>query len=443
MTNPSKTQALYTYAKTRIPGGTELLSKRPEMMAPEVWPAYFKQAKGVETTDLDGRTYYDFSTMSVGANLLGFADPDVNEAVMKIVAAGSMSSLNPPEEVELADRLCAIHPWATQARFTRAGGESLAVAVRIARATTDRSLVVVAGYHGWHDWYLAANLGDSHALRGIHLDGLSPWGVPEELRGTTFPCRHGDTEHLKSLIEKHGDKIAAIVMEPCRHEWPVPGFLEFTREACDRHGIILIFDEVSIGWRWRHGGAHLSMGVSPDIAVFSKALGNGYPIGAVIGTAEAMEGSHKSFISSTYWTERIGPAAALATIDKLGKCQVAEHVNAYGSKVTAIWRQAGEKTGLKIKDTTHPDFGCLATFVFDYPEALKIRTLYTQLMLDRGFLAGAAIYPSLAHTEALLTQFATAVEESFAELRGHLENGTVDAARRGPVAQTGFQRLVK
>ena len=130
------------------------MSKRPEMFAPDVWPAYFSKAKGCEIWDIDGNHYYDMSTNGIGSCILGYADPDVTEAVVRRIKDGSMSTLNPPEEVELAERLCQIHPWAQQVRLARTGGEVAVVAVRIARATTKRSKIAVCGYHGWHDWYL-------------------------------------------------------------------------------------------------------------------------------------------------------------------------------------------------------------------------------------------------------------------------------------------------
>jgi glutamate-1-semialdehyde 2,1-aminomutase len=168
------TKALYVHAKRLMPGGTQLLSKRPEMFAPGQWPAYYREARGCEIWDLDGHHFYDLSTHGIGACLLGFRDPDVTRAVQRCVARGSFCTLNPPEEVELAQLLCELHPWASQARFGRTGGEIMATAVRIARATTDRSVVAICGYHGWHDWYLAANLGEEDSLRGHLLPGLNP-----------------------------------------------------------------------------------------------------------------------------------------------------------------------------------------------------------------------------------------------------------------------------
>jgi len=171
-------QRLYVKAKTRIPGGTQLLSKRPELYLPEQWPSYYSRAKGVEVWDLDGNRYLDMCYNGIGACILGACDPDVDAAVRTAIDAGSMSTLNAPEEVELADLLCELHPWADMVRYARCGGEAMAVAVRIARAKTHRDIIAFCGYHGWHDWYLAANLGEETALDGHLLPGLQPAGVP-------------------------------------------------------------------------------------------------------------------------------------------------------------------------------------------------------------------------------------------------------------------------
>ncbi len=284
----------------------------------------------------------------MGACLLGFRDPDVTRAVQRRLNLGSICGLNPPDEVELADRLCEIHPWAEQARFVRGGGEAVAVAVRIARAVTDRSMVAVCGYHGWHDWYLAANLGESDALRGHALPGLKPMGVPVELRGTTVTFTYNSREDFQTILDRCGDRLAAVVMEPCRRHDPDPGFLEFVRDGAHQHGALFIFDEVSLGWKLCYGGAHLKFGLNPDMAVFAKTLGNGHPIGAVIGTAQAMEGAHRSFISSTYWTEAVGPAAALATLEKMGRIDVPAHLARIGKKLQEHWRQLAEKHSLPV-----------------------------------------------------------------------------------------------
>ena len=324
-------QALYTRAKARIPGGTQLLSKRPEMFLPEQWPSYYSRARGVEVWDLDGNKYIDMSHNGVGACILGAADPDVDGAVKTAIDAGSMSTLNAPEEVDLAELLCQLHPWAEMVRYARSGGEAMAVAVRIARARTGLERVAFCGYHGWHDWYLAANLADEKALDGHLLPGLEPAGVPRGLRGTALPFRYNHIEELEEIVSRFRHELAAIIMEPIRDQDPAPGFLEKVREISTEIGAVLIFDEITAGFRLTTGGAHLRYSTEPDIAVFGKGISNGYPMAAIIGRANIMEAAQNTFISSTYWTERIGPVAALATIRKHRRCDVSQTLNTHGN----------------------------------------------------------------------------------------------------------------
>lgn len=440
--NTQKGQELYTHAKERMPGGVQLLSKRPEMFAPDKWPNYAVGGKGCHITDLDGNTYIDMTTNGIGACLLGYADPDVTAAVVKKVEEGSMTSLCAPEEVYLADRLCEIHPWADQVRFARTGGEICAIAVRIARATTGRNLVAISGYHGWSDWYLASNLADDQALDGVHLPGLKPSGVPRQLAGTAYTFVANDKEAFDKLIAEHGHELACVIMEPMRSELPEPGFIEYVRDELHKNGSLLIFDEITIGWRYTFGGCHKELGVNPDMAVFAKAMGNGHPIAAVIGTTEAMEGAHESFISSTYWTEAVGPVAALATIDKMEKTKIWEYVKNIGSELQNNWVKMGEKNGLKIHSSGFP---CLAHFDFG-ENSIELKTLYTVLMLDEGFLANTACYPTLAHTPEVVERYAEAVDTVFGKMADILKKGGVEAvveALDGKVCQTGFKRLLK
>ncbi|MEX2512464.1 MAG: aminotransferase class III-fold pyridoxal phosphate-dependent enzyme [Cyclobacteriaceae bacterium] len=436
---PAENQALYRHAKSRIPGGVHLLSKRPENLAPGHWPPYFSEARGSEVWDLDGRHYYDFSTNAVGSCLLGYAHPAVNQAVMRRIRLGNMCSLNPPEEVALADELCALHPWADQARLARGGGEACAVAVRIARATTGKSLVGICGYHGWQDWYLAANLGTSDALKGHLLPGLEPAGVPEELRATAFTFRYNDEDGFMQLIKTHGHRLAAVVMEPARNQEPLPGFLELVRGETQQHGIVLIFDEITVGWRMHLGGLHLRYRVDPDLAIFAKALGNGFPIGAVIGRKWAMEGAHRSFISSTYWSESIGPVAALATLEEMKKQALPKHLAETGNKIQQLWRDLGHKWDLPIEVSGFP---CLAGFRFSHPEGERLRTLFTRLMLAQGFLAGTAFYPSLAHGAGEVEKYGIALDKVFSALSESLASGSYHSLGEEEVAKSGFSRLV-
>ncbi|MHB9071609.1 MAG: aminotransferase class III-fold pyridoxal phosphate-dependent enzyme [Sedimentisphaerales bacterium] len=437
--NTARSQQLYSKAKTLIPGGTQLLSKRPEMFAPDIWPAYFSKAKGCEIWDLDGNHYYDMSTNGIGACLLGFADPDVSEAVTKRIKDGSMCTLNPPEEVELAEKLCEIHPWAQQVRFARSGGEIAAIAIRIARATTNRSKVAFCGYHGWHDWYLAANLSQDNALEGHLLPGLNPNGVPRQLCETAFPFKYNDISQLNDIIKKHGDDLAAVIMEPTRYDDPKDDFLNEVKKLAKKSGALLIFDEITIGWRLCFGGAHLKYQIDPDMAIFAKALGNGHPVAAVVGTTQAMQGAHFSFISSTYWTESVGTVAALATLNKMANLDVPGHIAKIGRQVVDLWQKLSQKYGLKIiTGKTHP---CLAQFKFEHICVAELKTLYTQLMLKRGFLAGTTFYPTMAHNNKIIELYGVAIDEVFCEISKIVNSDDIVQHLEGPVAHSGFARL--
>jgi glutamate-1-semialdehyde 2,1-aminomutase len=434
----NKGQSLYKKAKLRIPGGTQLFSKRAELFLPEQWPSYYHRAKGVEVWDLDDNKYIDMSYMGLGACILGYSDADVDKAVKAAIDAGSICTLNCPEEVELADLLCELHPWAEMVRYARTGGEAMAIAVRIARAKTGKDKIAFCGYHGWHDWYLAANLGAEGALDGHLMPGLEPAGVPRGLRGTVFPFNYNKVEELKAIAAKHKGELAAIVMEPVRNYEPEPGFLEGVRELATSIGAILIFDEVSSGWRLTTGGAHLLYGVTPDIAVFAKAMSNGYPMAAIIGIGDVMPAAQDSFISSTYWTERIGPAAALATIRKHRRCRAAEHLIEIGKRVQSEWKSLAEHHRLKISISGIPPLG---HFSFDYANAQAIQTLFTQEMLPRGFLATNAFYASYAHQNQHLAGYFKAVDETFALIAEAMAKNEVEKLLKGPVVQSGFHRI--
>lgn len=431
-------QALYQHARCRIPGGTQLLSKRPEMFLPEQWPSYYARAQGVTVWDLDGKAYIDMSYNGLGACILGHADAEVNAAVHAAVDAGAMATLNCPEEVELADLLCALHPWADMVRYTRSGGEAMAVAVRIARAHTRRDRVAFCGYHGWHDWYLAANLATESALDGHLLPGLDPAGVPRGLQGTALPFRYNHLAELHAIVAAHRHELAAIVMEPVRGHAPEAGFLEQIRAIASDIGAVLIFDEITAGFRLTTGGAHLVYGVKPDIAVFAKAISNGYPMAAIIGRGEVMSAAQRTFISSTAWTERIGSAAALATLRKHQRCNVPAHLMRIGQRVQEGWRQAAQRAGLCLEVG---GLAPLSHFAFIDAASQAMHTLFTQVMLECGFLASKGFYATYAHQDEHIERYLAAVAETFALIAEACQHGTLHRMLQGPVAHSGFYRL--
>ncbi|HTB04915.1 MAG TPA: aminotransferase class III-fold pyridoxal phosphate-dependent enzyme [Bradyrhizobium sp.] len=431
-------QTLYRRARKVMPGGTQLLSKRPEMFLPGQWPTYYRSAKGAEVVDLDGKTYLDMSYCGIGATVLGYADPDVNAAVKTAIDMGSMSTLNCADDVELAELLIELHPWADMVRFGRAGGEAMAIAVRIARAATGRDMVAFCGYHGWHDWYLSANLGETAALDGHLLPGLAPKGVPRGLSGLMHPFHFNKLDEIETIVAGHGERLAAIVMEPVRSTDPAPGFLKGIRSLADRCGAALIFDEVTAGFRLNSGGAHLAYGVDPDVAVFAKALGNGFPIAAIIGRHSVMDAAQETFVSSTAWTERVGPVAGLATLRKHREQNVARHLIRIGTRVQRGWQDAAGANDLPIQVSGMAPLG---HFVFDRSDAQEIKTLFTQMMLDKGILAHGSFYAMLAHTDAHVDRYLEAVNEVFRALKIAIDQNAVRQLLRGPVAHSGFKRL--
>lgn len=430
-------QKLWKRAKSVIPGGNMLLSKRSEMFLPERWPAYFSRAKGCRVWDLDGREYVDMSIMGIGTNTLGYGHDEIDDAVSRTIAAGNMSTLNCPEEVYLAEKLVEMHPWADMVRLARTGGEANAIAIRIARAASGRSKVAFCGYHGWHDWYLAANLAEDNGLSGHLLPGLEPNGVPESLRGTVLPFNYNRFDELVRLSDAHD--IGVIKMEVSRNFGPEPGFLENVRKLATDRGIVLIFDECTSGFRQTLGGLHLQYGVEPDMAMFGKALGNGYAITATIGRRAVMEAAQTTFISSTFWTERIGPTAALKTLEVMEKTRSYEIITAIGEAINRGWQALATRHGLSIAISGLP---ALTSFSFQSPNALAYKTLVTQEMLAKGYLAGTSVYTCIDHTPALIEAYLTELDRVFGMIRkcedGRLE---VSSLLKGPVCHGGFKRL--
>ena len=424
--------------KHRIAGLTQLLSKRPDQFAPGVWPTYFSKASGTVVWDLDGIQYTDMSISGIGANVLGYCDSEVDSAVIQCVRSGNSTSLNAPEEVELAELLCDVHSWADKVRYTRSGGEALSVAVRIARASTGRDRIAFCGYHGWSDWYLAANLGDDDSLNGHLLPGLSPLGVPKGLRGTALPFRYNKIDELKAIYDQYPGEVAAVVMEPLRNEMPEPGFLEAVKLLTKLSGAVLIFDEVSSGFRLNAGGAHIKIGVEPDVAVFAKAISNGYPMAAIIGRSEVMDAVERTFISSTYWTDRIGPVAALASLRKYQRENVSAHLSLIGKAVQDLWTQAATDAGLPIHVYgIYP----MSYFAFDGPSAQAMMTLYVQEMLKHGFLASNRFYANFAQQLEHVEKFGVAMRRVFLDIADLSRQESLMAHLAGGVSRPGFHRL--
>ncbi len=430
-------QKLYKKAKKIIPGGTMLLSKRPEMFLPEKWPSYFSRARGCNVWDLNGNEFIDVSIMGIGTNTLGYGHIEVDNAVINTVKKGNMSTLNCPEEVYLAEKLIEINPWAEMVRFARTGGEANAIAIRIARAAAGKDNVAICGYHGWHDWYLSVNHNSSGEDLSNHLlPGLSPRGVPKNLKNSVFPFKYNDFEELKKLVEQYD--IGVIKMEVERNYGPEDNFLEKIRNLATQKGIVLIFDECTTGFRETYGGIHKKYNVEPDLAMYGKTLGNGYAITSVIGKREVMEAAQSTFISSTFWTERIGPTAAIKTLEVMQKERSWENITNIGLKVQKYWKKLSEDHKLTINISGIP---ALSSFVF-LKNHNEYKTYITQEMLKKGFLAGTTLYASIAHKKNIIESYFNALDEVFLNL-SKCESGdkNIFDLLENQVSDTGFKRL--
>tara|TARA_B100000579_G_scaffold297673_1_gene247728 strand:+ start:29504 stop:30829 length:1326 start_codon:yes stop_codon:yes gene_type:complete len=436
MKNKKSGQKLYLQAKKLIPNGTNLFGKRSELYLPENWPAYYSRAKGCEIWDLDDNKYLDFTMVGIGANVLGYCDDDVIKACKESISKGNLTTLNAPEDVELANVLLDLHPWASMVKYARTGGEINAIAIRIARAYSNKSHVAICGYHGWHDWYLSANLSDSEHLNGHLLPGLNPLGVPNEMKGLTHAFEYGNINELENLLRLY--EIGVLIMEPLRGKEASIEFLNKVRRICTHNNIVLIFDEVTSGFREYIGGHHMKIGVYPDIALFGKTISNGIPMAAAIGKKNIMEKAEETFISSTYWTDRIGPTAALATIQKMKEINSPSKLLKVAKSIRKLLTNAANKNDIKI---SFDGSLCLTTFELDVNEWQASLTLYTQEMLSYGILSADRIYANTCHDKKALSAFGEALIKVFKLIKECDKDGTTRSRLNGPVRINSFGRV--
>lgn len=400
---------LYKDAKKVIPGGTTLFSKRSELHLPNKWPAYFSKANKITVSDLNGKSYLDMFC-AVGTSILGYNNKNINNSVLKNISRGNLTTLNCPEEVILAKQIIKHHPWSSMAKFTRGGGEANALAIRIARANTSKKNVAFCGYHGWHDWYLSANINSKKNLDQHLMSGLNYDGIPDNLRNTSFPFPYNNFEYFINLITKKN--IGIVKMEVMRNEEPNPDFLLKIRRVCDKKKIILIFDECTSGYRENMGGIHLKYKVDPDIAIFGKALGSGFAINAIIGKRKIMEKAENTFISSTFWGERIGYTAALASINEFKKLNVFKKIENNGKLIKSVWLDLSKKHNVPIKI-----MGTNGIPSFEFCKFhLKRKTYLSQEMLKNNILATNLVYVTIFHNKRNIQKYIKILDRIFSDI---------------------------
>ncbi len=429
-------QKLWKRAKNVIPGGNMILSKRPEMFLPGKWPTYFSKAKGFKIWDLDGKIFKDLAYMGVGTNILGYSNNLIDHEVIKIAKIGNLTTLNAKEDVILAEKLIKLHPWSEMVRFARSGGEANSIAIRIARAASGKDNVAICGYHGWHDWYLSSNLERSSNLDEHLLPELKANGVPKKLKGTVYPFKYNDYEALKKIVETKN--VGTIKMEVMRNYEPKNNFLNKVRKLASKKNIILIFDECTSGFRETNGGLHKKYKIEPDIAIFGKALGNGYAINAIIGKKNIMQAAQTTFISSTFWSERIGTSAAIKTLEVMKKNESWKIITKKGKFIKKNWK--------KIFENHHIDFEILG---IDAIPSFRIKSKYNQMyktyitqeMLKKNFLAANMMYLSTSHTEKAILQYLDIFNDIFYKISNLKSSDEIYNLLESEVAYSTFKRL--
>ena len=433
-------QKLWKRAKNIIPGGNMLLSKRPEMYLPNKWPTYYSRAKGCYIWDMDNVKYTDLSLMSVGTNIMGYANSKIDNAVIKSIKKSNMSTFNCPEEIYLTEKLLDMHPHFHMARYARTGGEANSIAIRIARASSGEDKVAICGYHGWHDWYLSANH-NSKEKKGILKDhllpGLSTNGVPKNLKNTTYPFMFNDYKTLEAICNKN--KIGVIKMEIFRNFPPKNNFLKKVRNLATKKNIVLIFDECTSGFRETFGGLHLKYKINPDICILGKALGNGFPITTILGTKKIMESAQNTFISSTFWTERNGYVAGLKTLEEMEKIKSWNFITKQGKKLKLKLSKLGKKHNLKLKIS---GLSSCPSFIINSNDWVKYKTYITQELLDQRILGANTIYLSICHNDRIIQRYINCLDKIFYRIK-ECEKGNlkINEILNTADCHMGFKRL--
>ncbi len=422
-----KTAALYARALETIPLASQTFSKSVLTTVEGAAPLFLDRGDGAVVWDVDGNRYIDF-VLGLLPVVLGYRDPDVDAAIHAQLDKGISFSLATALEAELAERLVALIPCAEMVRFGKSGSDATSAAIRLARAHTGRDRVAICGYHGWHDWYIgttARNLGVPQAVRDL---------------SATFP--YNDADGLAGLLSRAPDGFAAVILEPVGLEAPKPGFLESVRALCDRYGVVLVFDEIVTGFRIHLGGAQAHYGVTPDLASFGKAMGNGMPISAVVGRRDIMMRMNDIFFSGTFGGEALSLAASIATIDKLKANDGPARFAALGARikgdVATLIARHGLGGELTVKGSDW--WPAVSPTGKGRGDAVLVASLLKQELLEAGLLAGSTFNLCLAHgAPGIVDEAMRAWGTAAARLAEALASNDPPARLRGKPMRPVFQ----
>jgi glutamate-1-semialdehyde aminotransferase len=418
----ARSDELWERALRAIPVGTQTFGKSPRQWAFGTVPNFLQRARGSHVWDVDGNEYIDYG-MALGPIILGYNYPRVNAAIADQLAQGSIFSLNHPLEVELSELLIELIPCAEMVRFGKNGSDGTSAAVRLARGYTGRDVILCCGYHGWQDWYI----GSTSRHRG----------VPQAVRDLTVQFPYNDLDALKALLHRHHGNVAAVIMEPSNFEPPLPGYLEAVQGLTRESGAVLIFDEVLTGFRMALGGAQQYFGVTPDLAVFAKAMANGMPVSALVGSAEIMQLFSEVFYSFTFAGETLSLAAAVATIAELRETDALEVVWARGGQLKRGCLELIAEFGLEgTVDCTGYDCWPRLSFTGqDSRQSMALETLFRQEVTKRGVLMRTGMFLSYSHSPADVDQTLVAYGSALELLAQAQRQGSIEDKLDGPVIE--------
>jgi glutamate-1-semialdehyde aminotransferase len=400
------------HAETLIPLGSQTFSKSRTQYRVGISPLYAARAKGAHIWDLDNNKYIDFVN-ALACVTLGYGDRGVEKAIKKQISSGISLSLPGKLEAVVAEKLVEMIPSAEKVRFGKNGTDATSAAIRLARAYTGKDHILVCGYHGWQDWYIASTTRDK--------------GIPKSIGTLTHKFDFNNLSSFTSLVEKYEGQVAAVIVEPMNISWPESNFLESIRQVCSDKGIILIFDETITGFRFSNGGAQELFGVVPDLSTFGKGMANGMPISAIVGKAEVMNEMENVFFSGTFGGELLSLAAANEVIDRYLRTNVVKKLGIAGTRVTDKLEEMINQ--LKLGDVLgvsgHPSWSFLTWYSSGGFTADEIKTYFAQLMYENGVLILSTHNISLAHSEKIIDQSINIYHEVLSQVKESLDKGNL------------------
>lgn len=421
-----QSQAWLERAKRVIPSCAQTFSKAYTQYVQGVSPIFLRRGKGCRVWDVDGNEYIDY-VQGLLPNILGYAHEEVNAAAAAQLAEGHCFSLPHPLEVQLAERLTRLIPCAEMVRFGKNGSDATSGAVRAARAFTGRDRIACCGYHGWQDWYIGSTTRNA--------------GVPKAVRDLTHPFPFNDLASLEKLFNEHLGEFAAVIMEPVNFVEPAPNFLQSVKKLAHKNGALLIFDEICVGFHFGLGGAQKLLGVTPDMACFGKAMGNGFAISCVLGRADIMRTFDEIFYSFTFAGEVASMAAAMKVLDILEQTDALARIESNGRTlqdgVNAMATEAG--LGQRIQAVGRPQWSILKFRDKDGGDSALLKNLFQQEAVKRGVLLLATHNLTAAHDGPAIYQTLEAYAEVLKTLASWLGESDPGRFLEGPMTQPVFR----